>query len=138
MPDSSLVPERQLVFSPGLAATVGLEEAIMLQHLYALFEQRAPQLRDGFAWLSVERDYLLHTLPFWNAVDLHRISRSLVDKGVLLTDSPPLHTADKLVFALNETIAARPQEPAQPAPEPAPTRRGAGLLPTHRSPSEDL
>ncbi|MFT7177627.1 MAG: hypothetical protein ACJAUG_003642, partial [Halioglobus sp.] len=33
MSESSLVPERQLVFSPGLAATIGLEEAILLQHL---------------------------------------------------------------------------------------------------------
>ena len=31
MHESSLVPERQLVFSPGLAATIGLEEAILLQ-----------------------------------------------------------------------------------------------------------
>ena len=33
MSNSSLVPERQLVFSPGLAATIGLEESILLQHL---------------------------------------------------------------------------------------------------------
>ncbi|TDG12786.1 hypothetical protein E2F43_14570 [Seongchinamella unica] len=137
MSDSSLVPERQLVFSPGLAATIGLEEAILLQHLQQLFEHREPQLRDNFAWLSIEREYLLTSLPFWNAVDLHRITRSLVDKGVMLMESPPLHSSEKLVFALNEPVRANQPAPVQESPPP-PTRRSAGLLPVHWSPSEDL
>jgi DnaT DNA-binding domain len=136
MPESSIAPERQLVFSPGLAATVGLEEAILLQHLYALFEHRAPQLRNGFSWLSIEREYLLRTLPFWDNNDLHRISRSLVDKGVLLIDSPPLHSSDKLVFSLNEQARATPAPPRQPAPQQI--RRSAGQLPAQWAPSEDL
>ena len=136
MSDSSLVPERQLVFSPGLAATIGLEEAILLQHLQVLFEHRQAQVRDNHAWLSVEREYLLTTLPFWNAVDLHRITRNLVDKGILLIDSPPLHSCERLVFALNEPVRAR--QAAAPEPAPAPARRSAGLLPVHWSPSEDL
>ena len=138
MSDFSLIPERQLLFSPLLAATIGLEEAILLQHLQPLFEHHSPQTRNGYAWLSVDRTFLLRTLPFWSAEDLHRISRSLADKGVLLIDSAPLHTATQLVFALNE--------PAKPTEEPstlepvtlAPTKRSAGLLPLHWSPSEDL
>ena len=97
MSESSLVPERQLVFSPGLAATIGLEEAILLQHLQAQSDQQVASTRDGFTWLSVERDYLLRSLPFWSAIDLHRVSRSLVEKGVILMDSPPLHSEEKLV-----------------------------------------
>ena len=138
MSDFSLIPERQLLFSPLLAATIGLEEAILLQHLQPLFEHHSPQTRNGYAWLSVDRTFLLRTLPFWSAEDLHRISRSLADKGVLLIDSAPLHTATQLVFALNE--------PAKPTDKPstlepatlAPTKRSAGLLPLHWSPSEDL
>ena len=140
MSDSSLIPERQLVFSPGLAATIGLEETILLQHLQQFFDHHSPQVRNGFAWLSIERELLLHTLPFWSAEDLQRISRSLVDKGVLLVESPPLHTAQHLVFAVNE-----PAQPTTPAPPPAfqaeapvPVRRSAGLLPVHWSPSEDM
>ena len=138
MSNSSLVPERQLVFSPGLAATIGLEEAILLQHLQLLLEHREPELRNNHAWLSVERDYLLGSLPFWSQVDLHRITRSLVDKGVILMDSPPLHSAERLVFAMNQPV----RHPA-PAPQPAPdihtpTRRSAALLPVHWSPSEDM
>ena len=136
MPESSLVPERQLVFSPGLASTIGLEEAVLIQHLQELMLHRTPQLRQGFAWLSVEREFLLRTLPFWQPVDLHRITRSLVDKGVLLMESPPLHSAEKLIFALNETTAT--PQPSAAVIEPVPQRRSAALMSQHWSPSEDL
>ena len=139
MSDSSLVPERQLVFSPGLAATIGLEEAVLLQHLQQLFEHHRPHLRHGFAWLSVERAFLLRTLPFWNAEDLHRISRNLADQGVLLIDSPPLHSAEQLVFALNEPVKTpSPAIAHQPPAAPAPAGRSAAPLPRQWSPGEDL
>jgi len=149
MSGSSLIPERQLLFSPGLAATIGLEEAILLQHLQTLFEHRSAQIRDNHAWLSVERDFLLRALPFWDAEDLHRISRNLVDKGVLLIESPPLHTTNRLLFTVNEpvqqthiapqrTLQTAPTPVQQPAAPAVPLRRSAGLLPIHWSPSEDL
>ncbi len=138
MSDASIVPEQPLVFSPGLAATIGLEEAILLQQLGALFAHRQPRHSDGFAWLAVERDFLLRQLPFWTPADLHRISRSLADKGVILLQSPPLHSHGELVFALNEPLR-RPQPQRHPLdPPPAPPRRGAGQLPPNWSPSEDL
>ena len=123
MSDSSLVPERQLVFSPGLAATIGLEESILLQHLQALFDHQSPQVRDNHAWLSVDRALLLHTLPFWGIEDLQRISRSLADKGVLLIDSPPLLQSEQLVFAVNEPVS-EPRSRPPAAMQPAPTRSG--------------
>ncbi len=138
MSDFSLIPERQLLFSPLLAATIGLEEAILLQHLQQLFDHHGSQIRNHHAWLSIERAYLLRTLPFWSVEDLQRISRSLADKGVLLLDSPPLHTAERLVFAMNEPTSSA-SRPAAPALHPAvPERRSAALLPVHWSPSEDL
>jgi hypothetical protein len=140
MSDSSLIPERQLLFSPALAQTIGLEEAILLHHLGELFEHREAQLDAGYAWLAIERSYLLKSLPFWSPVDLHRITRSLVDKGVLLMSSPPLHSSEKLVFAVNEPAVSpvKAIEPAPAAAAPATQRRSAGLMPSHWSPSEDL
>ncbi|MBA6411580.1 hypothetical protein H2508_00405 [Parahaliea sp. F7430] len=143
MSESSLVPEQALAFSPGLAATIGLEETILLQYLHGLFQHREAQLRDDYAWLSVERDFLLRQLPFWEALDLHRIVRSLVDKGVLLVASPPLHSADCLIFALNEpqrsTASPTPQPIQQPSSPSAPARpRSATQLAANWSPSEDL
>mgnify|MGYP003626184068 CR=1 FL=1 len=180
MTHSSLVPERQLVFSPGLAATIGLEESILLQHLHTQFEHHSMQEKDGFGWISVPRAFLLQSLPFWQIEDLHRISRSLADKGVILIESAPLLHTDRLVFAINEPLrritragspaAHTPSAPATgnsaayptadatgyssahaatgdsmtastPPPAgsiPAAARRGAGLLPVHWSPGEEL
>jgi len=138
MSDFSLSPERQLLFSPLLAATIGLEEAILLQHLQQLFEHHSPQIRNGYAWLSIERAFLLRTLPFWTAEDLQRISRSLADKGVLLLDSPPLHTAQHLVFAVNEPAPVASAPAAAVSPPAVPEKRSAGLLPLHWSPNADL
>jgi DnaT DNA-binding domain len=139
MSDFSLIPERQLLFSPVLAATIGLEEAILLQHLQQIFEHQNPQLRKGYAWFSIERSFLLRTLPFWTVEDLHRISRSLVDKGILLIDTPPLLTTEHLVLAVNEPVTNHTAAvPPAPAPTDIPTRRSAGLLPRQWSPSEDL
>ena len=146
MPNSSLIPERQLVFSPALASTIGLEEAIFLQHLGELFKHHEPQIQNSFAWLSIERDQLERALPFWSPIDLHRISRALVDKGILLINSPPLHSAEHFVFALNESartkepaaVPAAPIDYAQTTSATPVPRRSAGLLPAHWSPSEDL
>ncbi len=157
MSDSTLVPERQLVFSPGLAATVGLEEAILMQHLHGLTELQTPQLSGGVAWLAVEWDYLHRSLPFWDAADLQRIVDNLQQQGVLLLEAFARPGNQHLIFAFNELAdnraAAVPT--AQPAPEPAPAGRqpahsgkqpaprtvprgGATPLPAHWAPSEEL
>jgi hypothetical protein len=138
MSDTSFIPERQLVFSPSLAQTIGLEEAILLQHLGELFAHRDTQQHGGYAWLRVERSWLLETLPFWSPVDLHRVTRSLVDKGLILVESPPLHEADELVFAINESRSG-----LRRGTDAAPQHRhlgpaGAGLLAPGWTPSEDL
>ena len=142
MSDSSFIPERQLVFSPALAQTIGLEEAILLQHLAELFQHRETQTHQGYAWLRVERERLLNTLPFWTAEDLHRISRSLVDKGLILVESPPLQDADALVFAINEsrTGARRATEsaPRSSATARNPGSRSASLLASQWAPGEEL
>jgi hypothetical protein len=144
MSDSSLIPERQLVFSPGLAATVGLEEAVLLQQLGELLEHRQGSQRDGFDWFNVERQWLLDHLPFWTTLDLHRVCKSLVDKGIILVSSPPLHESEKLVFALNQANdkLSRSSRPARQTGAEAPAAGlrspGAGLLPPSWTPSEDL
>lgn len=138
MSDSSFIPERQLVFSPALAQTIGLEEAVLLQHLSELFKHRSAEPHQGYEWLRVERQWLLDTLPFWSSVDLHRISRSLADKGIIHVDSPPLHDSDTLVFAINES---RPERQAPTRQASAPVRSGgvgAGLISHNWTPSEDI
>jgi hypothetical protein len=119
----------------------------LLQHLQQVFEHNSPNVRKGYAWFSVGRHLLLRALPFWTVEDLHRISRSLVDKGIILIDTPPLLTTEQLVFSLNEPAATptygRPahaavHNAAHAAAASMPTRRSAGLLPQQWTPSEDM
>ena len=160
MSHSTLLPETPLVISPSLAATIGLEEALLLQHLNTLLQHRNTQAGQGYQWLEVARDELLEQLPFWSAVDLHRVSKSLADKGIILIVSPPLHSTETLRFALNEQAEqqtsttsntstalgnnhqAAPTSNSQAAPtqnrHQASATGSASLLPPNWSPSEDL
>ena len=59
MPSGSLIPDRQLTFSPELAETIGLEEAILLQAL-------GTKLTDRDGWTTIVLQELQQTLPFWS------------------------------------------------------------------------
>ena len=49
----SLIPERPLVFSPTLAASIGLEQAILLQHLQGLQQWPASEMAGGdYLWFD--------------------------------------------------------------------------------------
>src|SRR5690606_37746841 len=108
-PDSRmtlLVPERMLVFSPALAATIGLEEAVLLHALHDL----SVCLPGDRRWYEVDVGTLERLLPFWDCKELQRVSKNLADKGVLHLDSPPLTSATTLryCFKLEAPVAARP------------------------------
>lgn len=135
MSQSSLIPEQPLVISPSLAATIGLEEAVLLQQLSALIQHRTTMSVQGFQWMEIDRPYLEKAFPFWSAVDLHRVSKSLADKGIILIDSPPLHSTESLKFAINEK-----QEVVAPdlTSEKPIKSTGANLISSHWSPSEEM
>ena len=101
----SLIPERQLLFSPELAQTIGLEEAILVQHLRNLLDYSTPKILRGYSWLSINQGDLLKNLPFWSSKDLSRITENLVEKGVILIDKKSNFDAKKIVFALNESTS---------------------------------
>ena len=77
----SLIPERMLVVSPSLAATIGLEEAIVLQALND--GARSVQVQQPGEWSSMDKASLRKWLPFWSDLDIKRILKSLSDKGVI-------------------------------------------------------
>ena len=101
----SLIPERQLLFSPELAQTIGLEEAILVQHLKDLLDYSTPRILRGYSWLNINQDDLLNNLPFWSSKDLNRITENLVDKGVILIDNKSNFDAKEIIFALNESAS---------------------------------
>jgi hypothetical protein len=104
MSESSLIPEQQLLFSPGLAATIGLEEAILLQYLHGLLRHLPAERHGQRDWVTVSRGRLLGALPFWNDADLTRLCQHLADLGVLQLRHGP--GSDALAFALDHGPAA--------------------------------
>ena len=77
MSSNSLIPDRQLTFSPDLAATIGLECAILLQGI-------GPKLpRGGSQWQVLDMEELKQLFPFWHREELQRLLLRLQDLGVL-------------------------------------------------------
>jgi hypothetical protein len=115
---SSLIPERHLVVSPSLAATIGLEEAVLLAFLTDLAGFRTAAESKGYKWFEVMAEELEAELPFWKRADIQRICESLRDKGVLLVGSAPLTESGQLRFAFNQSAAAKSSE-LQPNTKPS-------------------
>ncbi len=109
---SSLIPEKPLLVSPSLAATIGLEEATMLSLLSELAHYR--QVPAG-QWLELDGSQVQTLMPFWNELDVQRISKSLRDKGIILLGSAPYRESRRLKLAFNE----------EPPPAPASRRQTA-------------
>lgn len=135
---TSLIRERMLIFSPALAATIGLEEAILLHLLHDVAATQPA--RRSQPWFEVEMALLEQLLPFWHRDDLQRVAKNLADKGVLQLGSAI--PAERLMFAFDEPTR-QTAEPAPARPEPVPARRaahprGATLLGSDWQPDEDL
>jgi hypothetical protein len=118
MASSTLIHERHIVISPTLAATIGLEEAVMLQVLHdaAHFNPAAGP------WREISKEDLLRLLPFWDERACQRISASLRDKGVISVGSAPLDQSDRLRFSLDVASSA----PAHKTTAPATTAKLTG------------
>lgn len=151
---SSLVPERPLVISPTLAATIGLEEAVMLHVFSELMAHRPLREKERFAWLELSQMDLMRALPFWALIDIKRVQKSLQDLGLILIDAET-GNRETLYFAINQACpgapepAARkisparsPAAPASPASVAAPAGlstegQGATFMPANWQPGED-
>lgn len=128
---SSLIPEPSLVISPNLAATIGLEEAILLSYLSSAKEHLKAQQQQDFDWYQLDAAHLTKHLPFWKPGDIQRVSESLRDKGVLLVGSAPLSESGELRFAFNEACATAPVRSAKPVQQTPPdnSRRANRISP---------
>ena len=101
----SLIPEKPIVFSPTLAATIGLEEAILVQVLQECASHCAQVSSSGYAWITVPAQNLLNLAPFWGEQDIRRLSSSLHEKGLLLIGGGAFSAAHDFRFAFNENTA---------------------------------
>ncbi|MDP5208592.1 DnaT-like ssDNA-binding domain-containing protein [Microbulbifer sp. 2205BS26-8] len=117
-----LLPERPLCISPALAATVGLEEAVLLTALSDLLPFLPQQPHGGRDWYTAEGEQLYLLVPFWQAADIQRVATSLRNQGALLLGAAPFGSSEILKFAL-------PTEQNRPAPAPqVPANRSANTI----------
>ncbi|MEH6639608.1 MAG: DnaT-like ssDNA-binding domain-containing protein [Porticoccaceae bacterium] len=114
----SLIPDKPLVFFPHVAATLGLDEAILLQTLKEVAVHRDNEDSNGFLWTEVPGQTLLELLPFWTAADIQRISDNLRAQGVLLIGATLFDQERPFRYAFNESVSRRPTAIA-PALNPA-------------------
>lgn len=143
---SSLVPERPLIISPTLAATIGLEEAVLLHVLSELMSHRPVREKDRLRWVALSQQELCDALPFWALIDIKRVQKSLLDLGLILLD-PQTNNSDTNYFAINQALDStqetRSSSPAttsmkgsNPLQQEAGTQ-GASYIPANWQPSQD-
>jgi hypothetical protein len=152
---SSLIPEKPLTISPSLAATIGLEEAVMLHALHERMRFSKASIVDGYKWFGFEQHEIEESFPFWQAGDIQRVANSLKDKGVILLAPEPYVLNKTLKLALNEKVVAAVERieaketknevvATAPAIKPAPpaTRHtgggGARIIDAHWRPDSEI
>lgn len=101
---SSLIPERPLVISPTLAATIGLDEAVMLHVISELMAHRNVQTRNRLQWIELSNADLCSAFPFWAFIDIKRVQKSLQELGLVLLD-PDSGRQDSCLYAINQLTA---------------------------------
>jgi len=83
-----VLPEHPIIISPTLAATIGLEEAVLLQTLSEWLKHRAVSRAEvsGQQWLSTNLAELCQSLPFWDEAEIDRVLHSLQTLGLIVID----------------------------------------------------
>ena len=133
----SLIPEKPITFSPTLAATLGLEEAILLQILQECRAHYDSVDSSGFAWTSIPGHKLLELTPFWNEQDIRRLTASLHEKGLLLVGGGAFAGDQNFRFAFNETSTASNATHSPQLPNKTAKAHSAKTIGSSWQPSED-
>lgn len=119
----SLVPEKPILIDPSLAASIGLEEATLLSLLDDMTRYTDHgHDNQGFQWHQLTSARLAPAMPFWDALDIQRLSQRLRDLGLILLRSAPYTQSQTIEFAFNQQTAnpkakSQAYQPAASAPQ---------------------
>lgn len=105
-----LLCDKNITLSATLAATIGLEEAILLTVLNNaanLYEQPLVQIRS---------QVLRSQLPFWDDTTIHRVLTRLQEQGLVTIQGMLFPQADTLVYSFAETPCQQPATQARALP----------------------
>ncbi|MDB2688136.1 DnaT-like ssDNA-binding domain-containing protein [Luminiphilus sp.] len=123
MQSGSLIPDRQLTFSPELAATIGLEEAVLLQEIGGLLKGQA-------GWMTINLHDVQKNLPFWSTAYISDLIEKLTDLGILAQAPHPEPQMTMLAVA-NTMSGERAANPSpHPDPDPGPNQHHGYSLTT--------
>ena len=115
MPSHPLLTDKTIPLSATLAATIGLEEAVLL----TVFNDAASL--QGQAWVRLHNQALRNQLPFWDDVTIRRVLHSLIDKGLVQLQGDVFPDGEGLIFGFGQQSAMQPQarQPQQSQPHMA-------------------
>lgn len=116
--NNSLMPEAPVLVYPSLAATIGLEESVMLSVLTAYTRYLRGMASNNYEWFVLSQEQVTELMPFWQPADVQRIATNLREKGLILLASAPFIQCLQLKFAFNgrrEHAPAPRQETASPS-----------------------
>lgn len=140
---NSLLPEKPLLISPSLAATIGLEEACLLSILgdASLFSSEG--MNKPLFLSSVQMTRLV---PFWTDYDIQRISKSLHDQGIIKLESAPYVTSRELSIVFVQGVLQGQDHEITPTPVTSPLNGSsinnsngiANLIANNWQPDEEL
>jgi hypothetical protein len=102
MPCHPLFTDKTIALSSTLAATIGLEEAVLL----TVFNDAASVQMGPVYQLTT--DALRQQLPFWDDVSVRRVLASLLEKGLLQLQGPGFAEAATLAFSFAQHAAPQP------------------------------
>lgn len=133
-----MLPEHSIVISPALAATIGLEEAVLLQTLSELLIHRgltrAEDSRRRWLNINIDANELVELLPFWDQQKIQAVLCSLQNLGLIRTERAErgekiwiaIEQTDKQGTATNKPAAA--SQPGKAPAKPAVTNRTREVL----------
>jgi len=107
MQSHPLISEKMITLSPTLAATIGLEEAVMLTWLNDMM------LSANTTPLQLSNDVVRRQLPFWNDQQIRLAIRSLHEKGLIQLQSALFPDDECLVVSFNNGNAEASEIPSQ-------------------------
>jgi DnaT DNA-binding domain len=127
-----LLPEKPLVVSPSLAATIGLEEACLL----VILGDAASFLGQE---LHLSQFQLQKQTPFWTDYDIQRISKSLHDQGIIKLESAPYVASRELKLTFASGVIQTGPDQTRQEPVHLPASIGvANLIADNWQPDEEL
>lgn len=114
-----LFPETPLLFSPTLAATIGLEDAILVEVLRTFSVYCPVKALQHRHWFHISRLSLAAKVPFLSLDQVNQVLKRLFDKGLIVWDQSYTPTSDMMWLAINidqtnTQIQPQPSAPSQP------------------------